>query len=215
MSAEKLIDAANSELIELAVRGNSDALALLLFRTHDSLAQYVRPRLGSQLARHYSVEDATQDTFEQAFRTVTSADFADEVSFQAWLKQIAQHRLLDAAKRFNAKKRGGDFQQANPTPDEFRGRAVDLIAEISSGGATASQIGAQNEAVDAVQIAIASLSLEQRRAIRLRYFELKSVEEVAEIMDRSAGSVRGLIQRAKEALRMSLHKSSLWLSKKR
>jgi RNA polymerase sigma-70 factor (ECF subfamily) len=171
--------------------------------------------LGTQLAAHYSVEDAVQDTFEQAFRNIATAEFADEASFDAWLTKIAHHRLLDAAKRRKAKKRGGEFHRVYPTSNEFRSRAFDLAEEISDGGATPSQFVAKHEAVDAMQIAIASLSAEQRAAIRLRYFELKTVDEVAEIMDRSAGSIRGLLHRAKAALRQSLHKSSLWLSKKR
>jgi RNA polymerase sigma-70 factor (ECF subfamily) len=215
LSAEELLDATTAELIDSAVAGNSDALALLLFRSNDRLTQFVRPRLGARLAAHYSVEDAVQDTFEQAFRTIATAEFADEASFHAWLTKIAHHRLLDAAKRRKAKKRGGEFRRVSPTSEEFGSRAFDLVAEISCGGATPSQFVARHEAVDAMQIAISGLSREQRQAIRLRYFELKTVAEVAEIMDRSAGSVRGLLQRAKESLRQSLHKSSLWLSKKR
>ena len=63
-----------------------------------------------------------------------------------------------------------------------------------------------------MQVAIASLADEQREAIRLHYFERLTLEETATAMRRSTGSVRGLLQRAKQQLRQQMDRSSKWLS---
>ncbi len=55
---------------------------------------------------------------------------------------------------------------------------------------------------------------DQREAIRLRYLSGRSLEETAAAMQRSPGAVRGLVQRAKQALRGAMVRSTLWLSKK-
>jgi len=65
-----------------------------------------------------------------------------------------------------------------------------------------------------VQVGIAGLPDDQREAIWLHHLSGKSIEETAAAMDRTPASVRGLLQRARQALRDALVRSTLWLSKK-
>ncbi|MCA9167929.1 MAG: hypothetical protein KDB23_09690, partial [Planctomycetales bacterium] len=65
-----------------------------------------------------------------------------------------------------------------------------------------------HEAVQAVEDAIAALPDDHRLAVRLRLLEGKSLEETAQLMDRTPGAVQGLIDRAKKTMRGKLGRLS-------
>jgi RNA polymerase sigma-70 factor (ECF subfamily) len=79
---------------------------------------------------------------------------------------------------------------------------------LSAGRSTPSQSLARKEAVRAVQVAMAGLPEDYREAVRLRFLEGRSVEGVAAEMHRSPGAVRGLIDRAKRAMRETMGRAS-------
>lgn len=66
----------------------------------------------------------------------------------------------------------------------------------------------RHEAVEVLQVALAGLPVDQRRAIELRFMQGKSPEEAAEVMGKTASAVRSLIHRAKKALKDCLGRSS-------
>ena len=68
------------------------------------------------------------------------------------------------------------------------------------------------EAEQAMRLAIAELPPDYRDVIQYRYFEMKSIEETAQLMDRSEASVRALTDRAKKQLREALGRISAYLS---
>ncbi len=84
----------------------------------------------------------------------------------------------------------------------------DVVELLSAGSHTASRSAIRHEAVQAVQNAIAELREEYRQAIELRLIEGKSLEEVAETMNRSPRAVQGLVDRAKKKLRAALGRLS-------
>ncbi len=62
----------------------------------------------------------------------------------------------------------------------------------------------------AVQNTIAQLPEDYRHAVQLRLLEGRSLEEVAEAMDRTPRAVQGLIDRAKKKMRADLGRLSLY-----
>ena len=58
--------------------------------------------------------------------------------------------------------------------------------------------------LDQVEVALATLTDEQREAIALRFFAGLSAREAAEVMGRQEGTIRGLQFRAIAALRRQL-----------
>ncbi len=212
----------DAELLQAAVDGDNDAIGLLFFRSRPALLLAIRPQIGAKLQRTVTEDDILQETYKMAFCSFDSADFtADGTApdgpsvpkFMKWMQQIGVNCVRQTGRTKNADKRGGKFKRVEPARDQFAERARELLAEISTGDATVSQLAARTEAADALRVAIASLPNEQQSAVKLRYFDQLAVEQVAEAMDRSVGSVRGLLSRAKAALRTSLHYSALWLSK--
>jgi RNA polymerase sigma factor (sigma-70 family) len=90
----------------------------------------------------------------------------------------------------------------------------DLVEMLSAHGRSPSRSFARHEAIQAVQIGLASLPDEQREAIRLRFISGKSLEDVAAMMGCTKAAVRGLIYRGKQELHDAMGRSSRWLSKK-
>ena len=216
---EHLTDCDEHELLSVATAGSSEALGLLLFRHRPRLVAIIRNRLGGKLQRTNNTDDILQESYRRAFTGFHSANFEDKNgtssdAFAGWLTKITINCIRELSRNAGTLKRGGEFRQVNGASDQFRDQAKDLITEISTGDPTVSQFAARAEATEALRVAITSLSTDQQQAIRLRYFDQCSIEQVAESMNRTAGSVRGLLDRARAALRVSMHNSALWLSKK-
>jgi RNA polymerase sigma-70 factor (ECF subfamily) len=203
---------AERTLTDAAVAGDSAAVEQLLFAHFSALERHIAPRIPAGARREVGVEDVLQDTFAQAFRDIRTFDTHSAGSFLAWLTGIAEHRLSDALKRIRRKKRGGDMNRITPNvaarTSDF-GTLIDLVYQESC---FPSRIAANEEAVRAVQVAVALLEDDQRDVIRARYLEGLSVKEIAAKAGRTQGAVRGLIHRAKENLRAALGRSSRWLS---
>ena len=87
------------------------------------------------------------------------------------------------------------------------GRTV-LVADDS----TPLRRASRNDALQSMQVALAELPEQYREAIRMRYMEGKSYDEIAEAMGKTPQAVHGLIKRAKQRLRESLGSASAYLS---
>ncbi len=168
----------------------------------------------SSLRRTVTVDDILQQTFICAFRRIGQLEPHTSQTLMAWLKKIADHQLLDALKAQARKKRGGQGGRALNPLEAQNSSMGNLVEMLSNGGHTASQVIARQEAIHAIQIGIAGLPADQRRAVRLHLIEGKSLAETAEAMDRSAGAVSALVHRAKQNLREVMGRASTWLSAK-
>ncbi len=205
---------ADRELVTNAVSGDRVALERLLLNYYTQLSQHVAPRLPMYIQTVVNVDDILQQTFMQVFRDIGNFQPRSDLSFFAWLKTIAEHRIQDAVKELKRKKRGGDHVRLRRPEDRGTSSVVSLIEMLSADGRTASQSVARGEAIQAIQVAIASLPDDYREAIHLKYMEGRSLEEVATQMNRSPGAVRGLIDRAKQKMRAAMGRSSRWFSKR-
>jgi RNA polymerase sigma factor (sigma-70 family) len=92
--------------------------------------------------------------------------------------------------------------------------ALALVQELADETETPSHVAAVNERGHALQVSIARLPDDQQQAVRLYSLQQRSLAEVAEAMGRSPDSVRGLLHRAKQALREHMGKSSMWFSRR-
>jgi RNA polymerase sigma-70 factor (ECF subfamily) len=203
------------ELVGRAVAGDAEALERLLLAHCDAVAEHVRPKLVGPMQSLLSVEDILQETFFRAFQQIARFEPKTDQSFLAWLKTIAECRIIDAIKHQKRRKRGGDMRRVDAPHDAFQTSVVDLLNLLADErDGSPSQIAATDEAVRALQVAIASLPEDQRQAVLLRYFQQQSLDEAGAAMDRSPEAVRGLLRRAKQALRARMQRTSLWLSKR-
>jgi RNA polymerase sigma-70 factor (ECF subfamily) len=207
-----VVDESDEQLIAKAVEGDEFALGELLLSYAPRLSAYLAPKVPASLQSTTTVEDILQQTFTRAFRRIAQLDPCTPKSLMAWLKTVADHQLQDAVKAQNRKKRGGQRRRVVGPAEAQESSLVDLVELLSDGGRTASQVIARQEAIHAIQIGIAGLPEDQRRAVRLRLIDGKSLAETAEAMDRTPGAVSALVHRAKEHLREVMGRASTWLS---
>jgi RNA polymerase sigma-70 factor (ECF subfamily) len=196
-----------------AAAGDRAALERLLLNHYDELESRIASKLPPRLAATHAAEDILQVTFFQAFRDIGRYQARADASFSDWLARIADHRLLDAIKQHDCAKRGGQWQRLGEiAPGDSR--SASLLDWIAADQTSPTSAVARSEALHALQVALASIPEDQRKAIRLRHLEGKSLEEAAAAMGRSPDAVRGLVQRGKQSLAEAMGRASRWLSTK-
>jgi RNA polymerase sigma-70 factor (ECF subfamily) len=207
-------DEGDQELIRRAISGDRPALERLLLDHYDPLLRHIDRKLPAAMQSVLEPEDILQETFAQAFRDVGRFEPRSSESFHAWLRSIAEHRLQDAVRALKRKKRGGDRRRVGNAPDPNTSSMAELVEMLSARDRSPSRSFVRREAVRAVQVAIAGLPEDYQEAIRLHYFEGKSLEETAAMMDRTTGAIRGLLDRSKDKLLDALGRASQYLSQK-
>ena len=173
------------DLVNLAKSGDRLALGRLLLTHYDRLSRHLAPKLPATLVRVVSVDDLLQQTCAQAYRDIGQFEYRGQESFYVWLRTIGEHRLQDAIRQVRRVKRGGGVHRVEKARDADSGSVAELIELISTGDPTASQLLARCEAEQALQVAIAALPEDQRKAVRLRFFQGMGWQEIAKAMDRT------------------------------
>lgn len=166
------------EAINAVLEGNSDAYRPLVDRYHQGLIRYVYAFvLDEDVA-----QDIAQEAFIDAYRHLGTYD--NRYAFSTWLYRIARNRALRQTKYA---KRRTEFNEA--TADERETTAEQLDRALTA---------------QRVQTAVASLKPDYRSAIQLYYWEDKSYEDIAVLLDTPVNTVRTWLRRAKEELRSEL-----------
>jgi RNA polymerase sigma-70 factor (ECF subfamily) len=192
--------------------GDRLALEELLLTHAGQLSAHIARRLPATLASVVGVEDILQETLLQAYLEIGQLRDTTPQGFFAWLKSVADLRLLDALKAQQRQKRGAGFHRARQTADSLTGSLVELVDRLPGHAATASRLVARHEAVLALQVGMAGLPEDQQQAIRLHLLGGKNLDETAAAMGRTSSAVRGLVQRGKQNLAQAMGRASLWLS---
>lgn len=150
---------------------------------YDSLAPMVYSYLRSQSLD--DPDDVAGETFLQVVRDIDRFE-GTERRFRSWVLSIAHHRMLDARRA-----RGRRPAQSMPTNQLPEDRSSDQAAEPVLDTA-------QWQSIDAV---LEQLTLDQREVVVLRVVNELTLEETAQVLDRTVGSVKALQHRAFSALR--------------
>jgi RNA polymerase sigma factor (sigma-70 family) len=139
-------------------------------------------------------EDVTSEVFLGVFTGLESFD-GTEAQFRSWVFTIAHRKLIDERRRL-ARRRwspAGDLAAFDQTGGDVEADAFDAL-------------GSQR-----VVEWCAGLSADQRDVLVLRVVGDLTVEQVAEIVGKSAGAVKALQRRALTALRQQLEKEGVTL----
>ena len=201
-------------LIDRAIEGDRTALERLLLDHYAELVAHVGRRLPNSLRATTGVEDIVQQTFAHVFGCIANFEHRPDATFFNWLSTIAENRLRDALRAEGRKKRGGEFVRNFGWATADDGSAESLLDLLAGSDDTPSQCLARDEAVRAIQVALAGLPNDHREAIQLRYFDGCTLEETAALMNRSPGAVRGLLDRGKQKMRDALARASKYLGSK-
>lgn len=170
-------------LLEGAASFDERALGELYDRYEARIYSYIYRRTGNESL----AEDLTAQVFLKMLEAIRS-DKGWHSSFSGWLYRIAHNAVIDYYRQ-------RDRQQQVSLEDTLTTTASDhnpvVMAEAS--------LDAQR-----LRTAIGRLTEEQNEVITLRFLEGYSIGEVAEMLDKTEGSIKALQYRAVTTLRQLL-----------
>jgi RNA polymerase sigma-70 factor (ECF subfamily) len=174
-------DAATTRLVDLAQAGDAAAFERLFDLYHRPGHRYI----ASRIRRPADAEDLTQLVFIKAFEALPRYERRG-VPFAGWLFRLARNTVIDFVR----------------THRDHVG--LETLSERAKPGPGPEDLMVVRQEIDAVGVALANLTDDQRDAIALRFFAGLSARETAEAMGKQEGTVRGLQFRAIAAMRREL-----------
>ena len=200
---------AEFDLISKAVAGDLAALELLLFRHRKRLTAYVQARFPPELRDSLEPQDIVQDTWLRAIRAIATFRPDGFDPFRRWLVTIARHVIDDQLKYIRSTKRQGVRVQTDQTDENAS--IIQLLGELALYKRTPSKSAANHELVAALESGIAKLPGDQAEALRLRFLNGVDIKEIAAKMNRSAGAISMLCNRAMKSLRWEMRSVSAYI----
>lgn len=169
----------NTNLVELAQKGDSQAIGELYESNRLSIYRYFYYRIGDAQA----ADDLTSEVFLRMIRYLESYRVQD-VSFQAWLFRIAHNLLSDYYRQQNHR----DHLQLE-----------DSFMDLSNTGDLQNVERSLNSVM--LQQALNRLNDDQRDVIVMRFVAGMPIAEVAQALQKSEDAIKGLQRRGLTALR--------------
>jgi RNA polymerase sigma-70 factor (ECF subfamily) len=201
-----------SDLIQAAVAGDRAALQGLLLTHYKVIEATVRARFSPELAAHVEVEDLIQETLVKAHRGITLFRENEQGTFSAWLRSVAENCVIDAVRHFRRLKRGGGRGHINTSGGAVSESSEAIWEWVCADSDTPYRASRIKEVREMVQVCVAELKDEQRRAVVAHYFDHMDPDEIGKEMDRSSAAVRELLRRARKKLSELFGTASAWLS---
>jgi RNA polymerase sigma-70 factor, ECF subfamily len=177
-----------SRLVTELQAGSETAFDWLVTHYHGPVYNLILSMLGDVA----DAADGTQEVFLKAFRGIRS--FRQGSSLKTWLYRIAIREALNHKRWFKRHLQKNVSIDAEPE----EGHAA---IEIEDLGATPFEQFAAHEIQAAVQSALQEIPEVFRSAVILRDLEGLSYEEIAEVLECSAGTVKSRILRGRRALK--------------
>jgi RNA polymerase sigma-70 factor (ECF subfamily) len=174
-------DEAIERLVRAAQRGDPEAFGRIFDHYHASVHRYIVSRVG----RPSDAEDLAQLVFVKALEALPRYE-ARGIPFGGWLFRLARNAVIDHVR---TRHEHADLETAAEQPAD-----ADAPAERAE----------LHSELDALAVALQSLTHEQRETIALRFFAGLSAREAAHVMGKQEGTIRGLQFRAIAALRRAL-----------
>ncbi|MFH1417610.1 MAG: RNA polymerase sigma factor [Planctomycetota bacterium] len=195
---------------ENGLREGEEALLRGMRLRAPRLRNYLAMRIPSELRRLISAEDVLQEVWIAAFQGLSGFRADGEDALDRWLTCLAQRKMVNAINTATRVKRGGRLRIVHEA--DRASSLADLFARVVSPGRTPSSEAAATEAVDAMQIAIASLPDARREAIWMRFIEGRSPDAIAQAMGRTKSAVNGLLFHGLRQLQAQLGNAGKYLS---
>jgi RNA polymerase sigma-70 factor, ECF subfamily len=180
--------ASDGELVERARAGDRAAFGELIRRHQRRVWLVCRQYVGPDEA-----EVATQDSLVKAYSRL--AAFDGHAAFSTWLTRIAINTCLDQLRR---QRRQGLRVEA----DAEEGEAP--LERLPDSSADPERRAMQRQAVLRLRSCEARLPAQQREVFRLRFYAELPLQEIAESLAVSIGTVKTQLHRAVHRLRQEL-----------
>ena len=190
----------DAALVAALKAGSEEAFGILI-------AQYSRP-LYSLIARSLhdpaDAADITQEVFIKVFRSIGS--FHGDASLRTWLYRIALREASNQRRWWSRHKRQEITIDApgDSTEGERSDDGMSLSGLLMDGSGSPYDHAAQAEMKLRVEVALQQLPEAFRTVVILREMEGFGYDEIAEILDVPAGTVKSRLTRGRAALKQIL-----------
>lgn len=187
------------EDVQRAKSGDPDAIGRLLVKHRASLSRWIASQIEARYQAVLTDEDVLQQTGIEAFLKIHTLRADNEAGFFAWLKQLAEHNLIDAKRQLDAAKRPPPDRRVAPPATDTTQTLLDAIFGVES--RTPSRVLADQENRQRLEKAIRRLPADYRQVVWQMDLQGQSAADVAQIMGRAQGAVHMIRRRAHELLR--------------
>lgn len=172
------IEVVSPEVIARAQNGDSEVIGELYERYNLDVFRYLFYRLGDR----HAAEDLTSEVFLRMIRALRGYR-SQNASFDAWLFQIARNLAVDHLRKMNVRN--------HVSLEEF------MVAEKEEVDGTVERKLTSDKLVKALN----RLNADQRDVLVLRFVNGMRLEQVAQTLNKSVDSIKGLQRRGLIALR--------------
>ncbi len=188
----------HQELLEKALAGDIDSFGELLEHYRAYLTVLAQRYLDTRLRGRLDAADVVQVTFLEAQRDLPSFRGHQIEELLGWLRHILRHNVSSAhQKHIYTQKRSAGREVSN-SPTDSRPAITDLAPSETT---SPSQRLMRDEAAVYLANCLEELPETQREALRLRYVEGNSLNQISTAMGKSEMAVAGLLKRGLQALR--------------
>jgi RNA polymerase sigma-70 factor, ECF subfamily len=178
------------KLLLQKIKENPEFFGLLFDEYYKTIFSYIFRRVGD-----YDISrDLAADTFLKAYLKVQSFVWKN-ISVLAWFYRIATNEVNYYYRKHKLSKfvREIFFDQADTLFEfeDYQNEKQLLENELK-----------MDEEFDKVQRCLKQLEIKYQEVLSLRYFEKKAILEIAEILDKKEGTVKSLLSRGLEKLKL-------------
>ncbi len=193
-------------LIDNARKGDQQAARRLLVLYHPRLRARLLRKMDPVMRSKIEPEDILQQVYLESFRAIENFTYQGEDSFLRWMYAILDRKLIDEHRAQRAERRDVRREVKPAASSGNQTTYVDLMARIMATSHTASRVVRKEEALGVISACVATLPDHYRDVIQMRFIEGRPVAEVAEVLNRSVGSVHMICHRALRQLREQAEK---------
>ena len=188
-------------LLEQASRGDDQARQRLLERHRSRLKRMVAVRMDGRLAARLDPSDVVQEALADAARDLPEYLRSQSMAFYPWLRQLAWDRLVRLHRHhIHTRRRSVDREGAALLPLPERS-ALDLARRLVSSSTSPSGHMIREELRQRVRSTLDRMAPKDREVLVLRYLEMLTNAEIADVLGISEGAVKVRHFRALERFR--------------
>lgn len=179
------------DVVEKAKKGDAKAFEKLYDEYYPKIFGYISRRVGNvQIA-----SDITSETFLKVLKKINTFVFQD-IPFSAWLYRIATHEIANYYRQKTT-------YSLEKMQDEF-GFEIEDPRNLEEEFEIAQEELEKNKMFALVSNILKTLPNHYQEVISLRFFEKKKTREISDILGKSEGTVKSLLSRGIEKLRLEM-----------
>ena len=188
----------DQELIRNYINGDNSSFEILLTRHKSRVFAFIM----SKIKNRDITEDIFQDTFIKVINSLQRGKYNEEGKFLPWMMRIAHNLVIDHFRK-DAKMR-----KVRPT-DEF-----DIFDVLDDGNKNQEEVMMQTQVHADLNVLIEQLPKDQKRVLKMRYFEDLSFKQISDLTGTSINTALGRMRYALINLRKLAEKQHIDLQVK-